>query len=47
MLKESVDLVKSGVTFVSKMTYEKLLSLGFQSSFSMAWYLEEVPASIP
>ena len=46
VLKESDDLVILGVTFDSKMTFEKHF-LCFQSSFSMAWYLEEVLASIP
>ena len=46
MLKESDDLVILGVTFDSKMTFEKHLRC-FQSSFSMVWYLEEVLASIP
>ena len=45
VLKESDDLVKLGVTFDSKMTFEKHLC--FQSSFSIAWYLEEVLASVP
>ena len=44
VLKESDDLVIFGVTFDYKMTFEKL---GFQSSFSKAWCLEEVLASIP
>ena len=36
-----------GVTFDSKMTFEKHLnSLGFQSNFSKASYLDEVLASI-
>ena len=48
VLKESDDLVILGVTFDSKMTFEKhLRSACFQSSFSTAWYLEEVLASIP
>ena len=42
VLKESDDLDILGVTFDSRMT-----SLGFQSSFSKTWYLEEVLASIP
>ena len=35
-----------GVTFNSKMTFEKHLSLGFQSSFEKTWYLEEALASV-
>ena len=46
LLKESDDLVILGVTFGSKMTFEKHLRC-FQSSFSTAWYLEEVLASVP
>ena len=46
VLKESDDLVILGVTFDSNITFEKHLR-SFQSSFSMAWYLEEVLASIP
>ena len=45
VLKESEDLVILGVTFDSKMTFEKHLRC-FQSSFSKAWYLEEVLASV-
>ena len=45
VLKESVDLVILGVTFYSKITFEKHLRC-FQSSFSAAWYLEEVLGSI-
>ena len=45
VLKESNDLVILGVTFDSKMTFEK--HLGFQSSFSKTWCLEEVVASVP
>ena len=48
MPKESDDLVMLVVTFDSNMTFEMHLnSLGFQSSFSKAWYLEEVLSSIP
>ena len=48
VLKESDDLVILGVTFDSKMTFEKhASSFGFQSSFSKTWYLEEVLASVP
>ena len=43
VLNKSDDLVILGVTFYSKMTFEKHL---FQSSFSKAWYLG-VLASIP
>ena len=46
VLKESDDLVMLGVTFDSKMTFDKHLRC-FQSSFSTALYLEEVLASIP
>ena len=46
VLKEPDDLVILGVTFDSKMTFEKHLRC-FQSSISTAWYLEEVLASIP
>ena len=44
VLKESEDLVILGVTFYSKM---EASSLGFQSSFSKTWYIEEVLASVP
>ena len=43
VLKESDDLDILGVTFDSKLTFEKHL----QSSFSKTLYLEEVLASIP
>ena len=46
VLKESDDLVILGVTFDSNMTFEQHLRC-FQSSFSTAWYLEEVLAGIP
>ena len=46
VLNESDDLVILRVTFDSKMTFEKHLRC-FQSSFSTAWYLEEVLAGIP
>ena len=46
MLKESDDLYILGVTFDSKMTFEKHIFLGFQSSLLKCWYLEEVLASI-
>ena len=46
VLKEPDDLVIVGVTFDSKMTFEKHLP-SVCSSFSMAWYLEEVLASVP
>ena len=46
MLKESDDLVILGVTFYSKMAFEKHLRR-FQSSFSTTWYLEKVQAGIP
>ena len=41
LLKESGDLVILGVTFDSKMTFEKL-----RSSFAKTWYLEEILASV-
>ena len=51
VLKESDDLAILRVTFDSKMTFEKHFpeqsSFSFQSSFSTAWYLEEVLAGIP
>ena len=48
VLKESDDLVILGVSFDSKMTFEKhLRSVSRACSFSTAWYLEEVLASIP
>ena len=46
VLMKSDDLLILGVTFDSKMTFEKHLRC-FQSSFSAAWYHEEVLASIP
>ena len=46
VLKESDDLDILGVTFDSKLTFEKHLCC-LQSSFSKTWYLEEVLASIP
>ena len=45
VLKKSDDLVILGVTFDSKMTLRVSL-LGFQKSFSKAWYLEEVLSSL-
>ena len=48
VLNESVDLDIFGVTFDSKLTFEKhLRSVSRACSFSKAWYLEEVLASIP
>ena len=49
VLNESDDLDILGVTFDSKMTFHirKASLLGFQSSFSKTWYLEEVLVSIP
>ena len=47
VLKESADPVILGVTFDSKMTFKKDLRSISRSSFSTAWYLEEVLASIP
>ena len=45
--KESVDLVILGVTFDSKMTFEKhLWSVSMQSCNSEDWYHEKVSASI-
>ena len=46
-MKESDDLVILGVTFDTKMTFEKKSSLGLESSFSSTWYFEEDLASIP
>ena len=46
VLKESGDLVILAVTFDSIITFEKHLRC-FQSSFSTAWYLEEVLEDIP
>ena len=47
ILQESDDLGILGVTFDSKMTFEKQASsLGFQSSFTKTWHLEEVLASV-
>ena len=43
VLKESEDLYILGVTFDSKLTFEKHL----RSASRAAWYLEEVLASIP
>ena len=47
VLKESDDMDILGVTFDSKLTFERASSLGLQSSFSKTWYLDEVLASIP
>ena len=44
VLKESDDLVILGVTFVSKMTFEK--HLRSVSRAASTWYLEEVMASV-
>ena len=44
--KESDDLVIFGVTFDSKISFEKSY-LGFQNSFSKIYYLEELLASVP
>ena len=46
-MKESDDFVILGVTFDSKMTFEKHLRSVYQSSFAKTWYLEEVLASVP
>ena len=46
VLKESVDLDILGVTFGSKLTFEKHLH-SVSRAFSKTWYLEEVVASIP
>ena len=46
VLKESDDLVILGVTFDSKMTFEKHLHLVSRASFAKTWYLEEVLASV-
>ena len=45
VVEESDDLVILGVTFDSKMTFEKHLR-SITERFSTAWYLEEVLASI-
>ena len=45
VLKESDDLVILGVTFDSKMSFEKHLR-SVLSSFAKTWYLEEVLASV-
>ena len=48
VLKESEDLVILGVTFDSKMAFEKhLRSVSRARSFSKTWYLEEFQASDP
>ena len=46
VLTESYYLVILGVTFDSKLTFEKHLQSGFQSSFAKTWYLVEVMASV-
>ena len=46
VLKETDDLVILGVTFNSKLTFEKYLRLVSRAA-SMTWYLEEVLASVP
>ena len=47
-LKESDDLVILGVTFYSKMTFEKhLRSVSRAVSQRLNWYLEEVLSSVP
>ena len=47
-LQESDDLVILGVTFDSKMTFEKHLHLVSRaSSFSKIWHLEVVLESVP
>ena len=45
VLKESDDLVILGVTFDSKMTFEKHLR-SVSRAGGNTWYLEEVPASV-
>ena len=47
VLKESDDLVILGVTFDSKMTFEKHLRSVSRADSPKTWYLEEVVASIP
>ena len=47
VLKEYDDLVILGVTFDSKMTFEKHLRSVSRAASQWAWYLEEVLASIP
>ena len=46
VLKESDDLVILGVTYDSKMTFEKHLRSVTRAA-SKTWYLEEVLASVP
>ena len=46
LLKESVDLDILRVIFYSKINFCEASFLGLQSSFPVAWYLEEVLASI-
>ena len=47
VLKESDDLVILGVTFDSKMTFEKQLRSVSRAASQKTWYLEEVLASVP
>ena len=47
VLKESDDLVILGVTFDSKMNFEKHLRSVSRAASPTAWYLKEVLASIP
>ena len=46
VLKESDDLVIMGVTFDSKMTFEKHLHSVSRAASSKTWYPEEVMASV-
>ena len=47
MLKQSDDFVILGVTFDSKMTFEKHLCSVSRAASKDNWYLEEVLASVP
>ena len=47
VLKESDDLVTLGVTFDSKMTFERHLRPVFRAASQRLGYLEEVPVSDP
>ena len=45
--KDFDDLVILGVTFDSKLTFEKHLRSVSRAAFSKTWHLEEVLASVP
>ena len=47
VLKKSDDLVILGVTFDSKMTFEKHLRSVSRAASQRLWYLQEVLASVP